>query len=71
MSANAIELRIDGMTCANCVRHVDEALRGVPGVRAVRVDLESGRAVVELEPPATLAALREAVERAGYAAAEA
>src|SRR5436189_279940 len=32
MSAQVTELKMSGMTCCNCVRHVTEALRSVPGV---------------------------------------
>ncbi len=59
-------LRIEGMTCNNCVRHVDRALRAVSGVSAVEVDLAEHRATVTGEAdPAQLVA---AVEAAGYAA---
>ncbi|HXJ73406.1 MAG TPA: cation transporter, partial [Candidatus Dormibacteraeota bacterium] len=31
------ELSINGMTCGNCVRHVTEAIQGVPGVSGAQV----------------------------------
>ena len=62
-------LRITGMTCNGCVRHVDKALRAVPGVSAVEVDLAKGAAKVVHEPPAEISALVAAVESAGYEAA--
>lgn len=40
-------LEVDGMTCAACVKRVEEALRAVDGVGEVRVDLASGTASVE------------------------
>lgn len=61
-------LRITGMTCNGCVRHVDKALRGVPGVSAVEVSLPDQRAKVVHD--AELAKLLGAVEAAGYHAAE-
>ena len=57
-------LRITGMSCNNCVRHVSEALRGVPGVTKVDVSLPD-RATVEHSGAAT-EALVAAVESAGY-----
>jgi P-type Cu+ transporter len=60
-------LRITGMTCNNCVRHVDKALRGVAGVRAVEVSLPD-RAKVDHEDTASAQALVAAVESAGYEA---
>lgn len=41
-----IHLQITGMTCAGCVKSVERALRGVPGVTNVSVDLTSGTADV-------------------------
>jgi copper chaperone len=59
-------LRITGMSCNNCVRHVSEALRGVPGVTNVEVALPD-RATVE-HAGAAREALVAAVESAGYEA---
>ena len=42
-----VTLKVDGMTCANCVRHVGDALRGVPGVHRADVDLKKGEARVD------------------------
>ena len=56
------------MSCNNCVRHVDQALRAVPGVTAVEVSLPEGRAKVEHGDSTTLPALIAAVESAGYEA---
>ena len=38
-------LRIDGMTCANCAVHVEKALEAVPGVTSVAVKLGEGARV--------------------------
>jgi copper chaperone CopZ len=35
-------LRIEGMTCANCAVHVEKALEAVPGVISVSVQLDKG-----------------------------
>jgi len=61
-------LRITGMTCNGCVRHVDKALRGIPGVTAVEVSLPEQRAKVVHEDAASVPALLAAVESAGYTA---
>ena len=39
-------LRIAGMSCGACVRHVTRALDGITGVVHVDVDLQRGQAVV-------------------------
>jgi mercuric reductase len=60
-------LRIEGMTCDNCARHVTEALRGVPGVTDVRVgSWKSGQAAVVASSEVDDKSLEAAVEKAGY-----
>ena len=62
-------LRITGMTCNNCVRHVGEALKKVAGVANVEISLPEGQAMVDHDDLTTLPALVAAVESAGYEAA--
>ena len=63
-----VELSIDGMTCASCVRRVERALEGVEGVAGARVNLATESAAIELAEgrPVERAALVAAVEAAGY-----
>jgi Cu+-exporting ATPase len=62
---------VGGMTCASCVSHVEEALREVPGVLSVNVNLASEKATVEyVRDQATMADFRHAVEDAGYEVVE-
>ncbi len=63
-----MELAVSGMTCGNCVGHVADALRGVPGVKRADVDLDGGAATVVVKPGTDRAALVAAVAEAGYAA---
>ncbi len=60
---------VSGMTCGNCVRHVTEALREIPGVHDVTVTLEDGRAVVHAERALADAEVRSALDEAGYSLA--
>ena len=60
--------RVEGMTCAHCVLSVEEEVAVVPGVQRVEVDLASGRMVVHGRDVHG-AAVRAAVEAAGYALA--
>lgn len=63
-------LAIDGMSCAACVRRVEQALRSVPGVIEATVNLALGRAYVRfLEDAVAVADLLAAVRVAGYEAA--
>jgi len=59
-------LKVSGMTCGHCAHAVTVALQKVPGVTAVDVRVEHGRARVEGE--ATPEALIAAVAEAGYGA---
>jgi copper chaperone CopZ len=60
-------LDINGMTCNGCVKHVDQALRAVPGVTAVEVSLAEHRAKVVHDPERSpVPGLVAAVEGAGY-----
>ena len=61
---NTQTYRVTGMTCGGCVRHVEKALRGTPGVTEVAVDLASGTARVA--GTASFEALAAAVAEAGY-----
>ena len=66
-SEKTITIPVEGMTCAACVSHVENALRGVPGVAGAQVNLATERAAVELESPGLpLELLRKAVAGAGY-----
>ena len=58
---------VSGMTCDNCVAHVEKALRGVEGVADVQVDLEGAQATVHFSGDQALTrVLAEAVSEAGY-----
>ena len=59
-----VELRIEGMSCGHCVRAVEEALSEVPGVTSVQVEM--GRAVVEVAEGVTRQALAAALEEEDY-----
>ena len=69
MSDKQIDLRINGMTCANCTQHVVRALESVHGVKKVEVPgWESGLARVLAEGDISPEELAEAVGGAGYTA---
>ena len=42
-------IKIEGMNCGHCTGSVEKALKAVPGVTAVSVDLSSKSATVEVE----------------------
>jgi copper chaperone CopZ len=57
---------VSGMTCGHCVQAVTGELTALPGVAAVQVDLASGAVTVTSEAPLADAAVRAAVDEAGY-----
>jgi len=67
-SLNRFEWRlpVEGMTCASCVRRVENALAKVPGVREVAVNLATEQATLQADSPAALHAAAQAVADAGY-----
>lgn len=69
VASTPIELEITGMTCASCVRRVEQALQSVEGVVAADVNLATDSAHVDAGAGVHAAALVEAVRRAGYQAA--
>ncbi len=63
-------LEIEGMSCRGCVAAVRAALSVVPGIRVD--DVSIGKASVAIDPAtASVAAVIDAVQDAGYDAREA
>lgn len=57
---------VKGLTCNHCVSSVTEEVSDVPGVEQVTVDLKTGLLTVTSQQPLDDAAIRAAVEEAGY-----
>ncbi len=57
---------ITGMVCQNCSDHVKQALKTVPGVTKVHVDLSKGIATVVLDKDVNDDILFKTVVQAGY-----
>ncbi|RKF22900.1 heavy-metal-associated domain-containing protein [Micromonospora globbae] len=58
--------QVKGMTCGHCVNSVSTEISGITGVRDVQVDLASGQVTVTSDAPLDPAAVRAAVDEAGY-----
>jgi len=67
----SLTIPVEGMTCASCVRHVEQAISKLPGVEAVDVNLATGKAFVRLGAPVSALQIAEAVRDAGYEVPEA
>jgi Cu+-exporting ATPase len=67
MGMETRQFKIDGMTCAACVRRVENAIKDVSGVSSASVNLATEKAQVAYEPGRTKeAAIIHAVAAAGY-----
>ena len=61
------DIGIEGMTCDNCVRRVEKALRGVNGVTEVQVDRHAALATVTFDTTKThMPDLHDALLKSGY-----
>jgi Cd2+/Zn2+-exporting ATPase/Cu+-exporting ATPase len=59
--------KVKGLDCAECALHLEEAVRGMPGVREARVYLGAERIDVVYDPSATdTDQIAQTVARAGY-----
>ena len=62
-----VTLKIGGMTCATCVRTIENALKSLDGVAEVTVNLGVEKAYVTYNPRiATIDEMKRAIEEAGY-----
>ena len=60
------ELKVEGMGCGHCVDAVTKALKALPEVRDVKVDLENQRVMISYEGSLEQLRITEAIEEAGY-----
>lgn len=62
---------IQGMTCGNCVKHVEQALKSLSGISQLEVNLEKHEALIEYDSALlTHAAMATALKQAGYTMGE-
>ncbi len=57
---------IEGMTCNNCVHHVEAALKEIAGVKSVKADLAEKKAVIEMSQDVDDQDIKNAIDEAGY-----
>jgi len=58
---------VNGMTCGNCKKAVETALRNLDGVSSVAVNLDEGNVTVNFnEDVVTLGDIRLEIENQGY-----
>lgn len=57
---------VNGMTCGHCVSAVEREVSGIPGVAAVKVDLDTQTVLVTSDKALDEAVLEAAITEAGY-----
>jgi Cu+-exporting ATPase len=69
-SSAVTRLSVSGMSCANCARHVSDAIQSVPGVRSAAVNLDARRAEVRWSSGGApdVPAVIQAIQAGGYRA---
>lgn len=65
-ASHTTSYQVTGMSCSHCVHAVSSEISLIDGVRGVAVDLATGRVTVTSARPVDLAAIRAAVDEAGY-----
>ncbi|OON72521.1 heavy-metal-associated domain-containing protein [Streptomyces tsukubensis] len=65
-AAVTVVYEVKGMSCGHCEGAVSGELAEVPGVTSVKADSATGRVTVESKAPLDEAAVRAAVDEAGY-----
>lgn len=59
-----MKVRIEGMSCMGCSARVEKALKAVPGIQSVKVDLADNSA--SYSGNVADAVIKEAIEDIGY-----
>jgi copper chaperone CopZ len=59
-------LIVKGMKCGGCAQNVENALRTLPGISSVNVDLKTGKVKVDHEGKASVDQMKQKIKDAGY-----
>lgn len=69
MNQQESNFEVTGMSCGSCVRHIEHALRELPGVESVLVELATRSVTVQHDADLTpVTRLIEGITEAGYQA---
>jgi copper chaperone len=63
---STVTVTVTGMSCGHCASSVREEVGGIPGVTAVDIDMASGKVIIDSDRQVDAAAIKSAVEEAGY-----
>ncbi len=63
---NTMTIRVEGMMCPHCERHVAQALSALPGISSVQADHKSSRVTITTSAPVDEALIASTIRQAGY-----
>ncbi len=64
------KLRVDGMTCQNCVKRVNKIIEKNEGTSNVNVNMENKEAVFTCDPSTDISLIVKAINDFGFSASE-
>ena len=65
------ELKIEGMTCAACVKAVERTVKKLPGINEATVNLSTEKLLVDFNnKEVSIDRIKEAIDKKGYKALE-
>lgn len=66
-SLESVQLRVEGMSCASCVRHIEETTRALSGVENVQINLANDKMLLKYhQDQIKLSQIKKAVQDIGY-----
>jgi copper chaperone CopZ len=66
-----LRVQVKGMACGSCAARVETALKSMPGVSSVKVDLKAAEARIFIDPTVTdVEKVRRKIKQTGYQAGE-
>ena len=66
LEENSMKINVKGMMCGHCEMHVKKALEAIDGITSATASHESGTVTIETSKAVDEAAIKAAVEEAGY-----
>lgn len=61
-----ITINVEGMMCKNCVKHVEEAIKGTKLAKKYVVSLSDKNVVIKAKDGADVEVFKKAIEEEGY-----
>lgn len=60
------EIKVEGMKCAMCKKHVEEALKSIESIKKVKVNLETGTVEIKSKEEVSNEEIKTKIEELGF-----